>query len=123
MLLRKGSVMTKVSRARLAATTTALAATASIAVFGGAAWADSSPFLPGPGGVSTIASTVPKNGDINPYGIAVVPASVGKLHRGNVLISNFNAKSNLQGTGPHDRADQPQWARGRCSPRSLGMSV
>jgi hypothetical protein len=47
----------------------------------------------------TIASTVPANGDVNPYGIFVVRASMGRLHAGSVLISNFNAKSNEQGTG------------------------
>jgi len=49
--------------------------------------------------IRTIASTVPANGDINPYGLAVVPASVGSLHAGSYLLSNFNAKSNDQGTG------------------------
>jgi hypothetical protein len=49
--------------------------------------------------VSQIASTVPANGDVNPYGIAVVPQSVGSLVRGDVLVSNFNAKTNVQGTG------------------------
>ena len=48
---------------------------------------------------STIASTVPANGDVNPYGVAVVPHSIGALHRGNVLVSNFNDKANVQGTG------------------------
>ena len=48
---------------------------------------------------SVIASTVPANGDVNPYGVAVVPRSVGRLHAGDVLVSNFNAASNLQGTG------------------------
>jgi hypothetical protein len=48
---------------------------------------------------TTIASTVPKNGDINPYGVFVVRQSTGRLHRGDVLVSNFNAKSNEQGTG------------------------
>jgi hypothetical protein len=52
---------------------------------------------------STVASTVPANGDVNPYGIAVVPTSVGKLKAGEVLVSNFNAKEsakqNGQGTG------------------------
>ncbi|MEY9907495.1 hypothetical protein ABIA35_003725 [Catenulispora sp. MAP12-49] len=52
-----------------------------------------------PDTVSTIASTVPANGDVNPYGVAVVPVSTGDLHRGDVLVSNFNAASNLQGTG------------------------
>ena len=49
--------------------------------------------------LSTIASTVPSNGDINPYGVAVVGRSQGKLVQGNVLISNFNNRKNLQGTG------------------------
>ncbi len=49
--------------------------------------------------VTTLASTVPKNGDVNPYGVAVVPRSTGKLHQGNVLVSNFNDNTNTQGTG------------------------
>ena len=49
--------------------------------------------------VSTIASTVPGNGDVNPYGVAVVPRSTGHLGQGNVLVSNFNDKANVQGTG------------------------
>jgi hypothetical protein len=46
-----------------------------------------------------IASTVPANGDVNPYGVAVVPHSTGRLYRGDVLVSNFNNKANVQGTG------------------------
>lgn len=49
--------------------------------------------------ITTVASTVPFNGDINPYGIVVVPSTMGKLVKGNLLISNFNASSNFQGTG------------------------
>ncbi len=49
--------------------------------------------------VATVASTVPANGDINPYGIVDVPTSTGKLHAGSLLISNFNDKANNQGTG------------------------
>ena len=49
--------------------------------------------------ISTIVSTVPKNGDINPYGVAVVPRTVGKLVQGDILVSNFNNSANLQGTG------------------------
>lgn len=52
---------------------------------------------------STVGSTVPANGDVNPYGIAFVPNSIGKLKAGQLLISNFNAKEsakeNGQGTG------------------------
>ena len=46
-----------------------------------------------------IASTIPQNGDLNPYGVAVVPASTGTLVQGNILVSNFNNQKNLQGTG------------------------
>jgi hypothetical protein len=49
--------------------------------------------------LKTIASTVPGNGDVNPYGVAVVGLNRGKLHRGDILVSNFNNKANLQGTG------------------------
>lgn len=49
--------------------------------------------------VSTLTSTVPPNGDINPYGIVMVPRSVGKLRAGELLVSNFNDKANNQGTG------------------------
>jgi plastocyanin len=65
--------------------------------------ASSSPFLANLRTVSKVASTVPANGDINPYGIVIVPTSVGKLQAGQMLISNFNAKEsaneNGQGTG------------------------
>ena len=57
------------------------------------------PFLAGFNTVTTVASTVPANGDVNPYGIVNVPQTVGSLVRGDTLVSNFNAKSNLQGTG------------------------
>ena len=49
--------------------------------------------------VSTVASTVPANGDVNPYGVAVVPSSKGVLMKGDILVSNFNNSANLQGTG------------------------
>jgi hypothetical protein len=47
-------------------------------------------------------STVPANGDVNPYGVAFVPrgfAPGGVLNPGDVLVSNFNNSKNLQGTG------------------------
>jgi len=49
--------------------------------------------------IKNIASTVPGNGDVNPYGVAVVRQSDGRLSRGDVLVSNFNNKANQQGTG------------------------
>jgi hypothetical protein len=48
------------------------------------------------------ASTVPGNGDVNPYGVTFVPsdfAGGGTISGGDVLVSNFNNSSNLQGTG------------------------
>jgi hypothetical protein len=48
------------------------------------------------------ASTTPNNGDGNPYGVAFVPqgvASGGKLHAGDILVSNFNNVGGKQGTG------------------------
>ena len=87
--------------------TVALAA-AGVTVVGGGFLAGS-PAWAGPSGhstfigrfhhISNIASTVPGNGDVNPYGVAVVRRSQGRLHRGDVLVSNFNNKANLQGTG------------------------
>jgi hypothetical protein len=56
-------------------------------------------FLSSFNSVTTLGSTVPRNGDGNPYGIVIVPESIGALHAGDLLISNFNAKSNNQGTG------------------------
>jgi hypothetical protein len=57
------------------------------------------PFLPNP---VRVVSTVPANGDLNPYGVAFVPAGIpagGALHPGDILVSNFNNSQNLQGTG------------------------
>ncbi len=47
-------------------------------------------------------STVPANGDLNPYGTAFVPRKFregGPLEPGDLLVSNFNGASNRQGTG------------------------
>jgi hypothetical protein len=49
--------------------------------------------------ITTVASTVPANGDVNPYGVAVSPVTKGKLVQGNILVSNFNNQGNNQGTG------------------------
>jgi hypothetical protein len=59
---------------------------------------DHQPFLPNP--VRSV-STVPANGDVNPYGVAFVPThlTMGMLHPGDILVSNFNNSKNLQGTG------------------------
>ncbi|HET7013311.1 MAG TPA: hypothetical protein VFI65_05345 [Streptosporangiaceae bacterium] len=79
------------------------------AAFAGAGLTATTPALASPHGNQTfigglhrtklVASTVPRNGDVNPYGVAVVKHSQGRLQRGSVLVSNFNNKKNLQGTG------------------------
>jgi hypothetical protein len=51
---------------------------------------------------SLASSTMPANGDVNPYGVAFVPRgfpSGGKIAAGDVLVSNFNNSNNDQGTG------------------------
>ncbi len=82
----------------------ATAAAAAVAVGAGLAMmapasASSAPFISQFSKLKKIASTVPGNGDVNPYGVAVVRLSRGRLHRGDILVSNFNNKANLQGTG------------------------
>src|SRR5579862_7571455 len=52
-------------------------------------------FVGGFNTTTVVASTVPANGDVNPYGVAVVKDSLGNLRRGNVLVSNFNNSQNL----------------------------
>ena len=49
--------------------------------------------------VTTIASTLPANQDVNPYGVAKVQRTVGNLTQGHILVSNFNNATNAQGTG------------------------
>jgi hypothetical protein len=60
---------------------------------------DTQPFLPSP--VRSV-STIPANGDLNPYGVAFVPSrfpTEGAANPGDILVSNFNNLNNLQGTG------------------------
>ena len=67
-------------------------------VFGGMQYVDADGFLPD----QMIVSTVPPNGDVNPYGVAFVPQGFpngGPLQAGDILVSNFNNNMNLQGTG------------------------
>ena len=48
------------------------------------------------------SSTIPANGDLNPYGVAFVPEGFpagGAIAAGDVLVSNFNSNANIQGTG------------------------
>jgi hypothetical protein len=88
-------------RVRLAAVASAAGAVlaAGIALAPGAGASTRPSFAGGLTSITTVASTIPKNGDLNPYGVAVVPRSMGRLHKGDVLVSNFNAEANTQGTG------------------------
>src|ERR1700726_929686 len=79
-----------------------------LALFANAAFAaeddtNGLPIVPNlPASPALSVSTVPLNGDVNPYGVAFVPDSFprgGLLKPGDIVVSNFNAASNLQGTG------------------------
>jgi hypothetical protein len=48
---------------------------------------------------STLSTTVPENGDQNPYAIVVAPVSAGAVQKDDVLVTNFNNDGNLQGLG------------------------
>ena len=70
-----------------------------------AAGAKSQQFIPD----ITISSTIPANGDLNPYGVAIVPPgfpSGRTIAPGDILVSNFNNNTitpqnpgGIQGTG------------------------
>jgi len=77
----------------------ALAATAAASLSTATAQANEVGFLENLHRHTTLASTVPANGDENPYAIFVAPVSAGKIQRGDVLVDNFNDKNNLQGLG------------------------
>jgi DNA-binding beta-propeller fold protein YncE len=79
-------------RFALAAALGLLAALGSVLAHAGEA------FLP----LAINSSTIPANGDVNPYGVAFVPRefpSGGSIAAGDVLVSNFNDSDNIQGTG------------------------
>jgi hypothetical protein len=70
-----------------------------LVITGAAAAGDPHPVLPPLKTISLVASTVPGNGDVNPYGVAQVRYTTGNLRAGHILVSNFNNSANLQGTG------------------------
>jgi hypothetical protein len=64
------------------------------------AWdADDQAVLPPLNTIATLGSTVPGNGDLNPYGVAQIKRTTGKLRAGHILVSNFNNSGNFQGEG------------------------
>src|ERR1700743_3009531 len=120
---------------RFAAVTTTIAATAAGLLAASsvlAVSANSSPttFIGSLQKTTVVASTVPANGDVNPYGVAVVPRSTGDLHQGNVLVSNFNDKANVQGTGttivqvsPGGRASLFASVTDKACPGGVGLTT
>ena len=56
-------------------------------------------FLPSMKHHHLLTSTVPANGDQNPYALVVAPAAFGVVQKGDVLVDNFNNAGNLQGAG------------------------
>lgn len=77
----------------------ALAAAAAAALPACAFAAQQAGLLEGVHRHAMLGSTVPENGDQNPYAIVVAPVSAGKIAAGDVLVDNFNDRNNLQGTG------------------------
>jgi hypothetical protein len=75
---------------------TAVSVATAAGVLAAAAYAASPPTLQGT--LRSIVSTV-KHGDVNPYGMAFIGKSSGRLVRGDILVSNFNNSKNVQGTG------------------------
>jgi sugar lactone lactonase YvrE len=79
---------------------------------------------------AAVASTIPANGDVNPYGVAVVPRSRGDLYAGDVLVSNFNNAANQQSRGTtivevSPRGKQRLFARipGSIVPGGVGLTT
>ena len=98
---RSAAVITTIAAtgAAVLAASGVLAASASAAPNTSANFSSSHSFIGPLHHTKVVASTVPANGDVNPYGVAVVPRSTGNLYRGDVLVSNFNNMANVQGTG------------------------
>jgi hypothetical protein len=76
-----------------------LIAATSIVGAGAAQAADESGLLANLHKHVTLTSTVPENGDQNPYAIVVAPVSAGLVQKDDVLVDNFNDAANLQGLG------------------------
>jgi hypothetical protein len=77
----------------------ALAASAVLSPLAATQAAQPANFLDGIHRQTTLISTVPENGDQNPYAIVVAPVSAGTVQKDDVLVTNFNDAGNLQGLG------------------------
>jgi len=106
-------------------------ALACLSVYSGLAFAQEFPFLRNNSILDSLpsitVSTVPANGDLNPYGVAFVPAgfpSGPNIAAGDVLVSNFNASSNLEGTGTTIVSISPTGKRSLfATSRLIGLST
>ena len=90
------------------------------------------PIVPNlPNGAFQTVTTVPANGDVNPYGVAFVPPGFptgGTLSPGDILVSNFNNSANQQGTGTTIVDIKPNGAQslffqGSSTPGQLGLTT
>ncbi len=90
------------------------------------------PIVPNlPNGAFQTLSTVPANGDVNPYGVAFVPFNFpagGTISPGDILVSNFNNSANLQGTGTTIVSVGPNGSnsvfyQGPSTPGALGLTT
>ncbi|WP_419730926.1 hypothetical protein [Lichenicola sp.] len=86
-------------RGRLLMATVGIALVAAQAIVPAHAVDGPTSFLAGLKHHTTIASTVPANGDQNPYAVFVSPVTKGRLVQDHVLVGNFNNSGNLQGLG------------------------
>lgn len=71
-------------------------------------------------------STVPANGDVNPYGVAFVPHGFpagGPLNPGDIIVSNFNNSANIQGTGTTIVAISPSGQTSLFFPGPAGLGL
>jgi len=92
------NICTAATRLTETAALCGMLATTALVLGGGSASAQKT-FFPLP---PSMVSTVPANGDVNPYGVVIVPPTFptdGVIQPGDVLVSNFNNSANLQGTG------------------------
>lgn len=74
------------------------------------------------GAIPTVGSTIdPTNGDLNPYGLVIAPATVGSITKGDLVVCNFNdGPTNTQGLGTTIIALHP--AAG-STPRRIAQSA
>ena len=91
------------------------------------------PIVPNlPNGAFQTLTTVPANGDLNPYGVAFVPPgfpSGGTLSPGDILVSNFNNSCQPTGDRHDDRRHHARtvasrlFFQGPSTPGQLGLTT